>query len=109
MIPTVQSVVDHLLATIGWGSVIAWCLSSAALFFRLRSKISDAANEWKAARKDLEETKAKVDLALTNHLPHIETYTGTTVAVLQRQNDILDKVNENTTRMVTLLEIRDKN
>lgn len=36
-------------------------------------------NEWNESKDTLKEVNQKLDLALTNHLPHIETYTGKVV------------------------------
>jgi hypothetical protein len=106
-IPSVQYVADHLLASIGWGSVIAFFGSLAWFLIKTKTKASDflarVNNEWAEARNDLKEAKAKLDTATSNHLTHIEIATTTTAGLMERQNSLLERiVDANTQNSVSL-------
>lgn len=108
--PSVQSVADHLLATLGWGSVIAFFGSLAVFLIKTKSKasgfLSRVSSEWKEAREDIKEAKAKLDTATSNHLTHIEAATSATVTLMERQNDLLIRVvDSNVQNAVTLAKI----
>jgi FixJ family two-component response regulator len=105
--PTVQQVADHLLAPLGWGSVIAFFGSSAWFLIKTKAKASDfiskVSNEWSEAREDIKEAKAKLETATSNHLTHIEAATATTAALMERQNDMLSRLVESTNQNAVAL------
>jgi FixJ family two-component response regulator len=106
-IPSVQYIADHLLESVGWGSVITFFGSLAWFLLKTKAKASDfiskVSSEWSEAREDIKEAKAKLETATTNHLTHIEAATSTTAALMERQNGILERiVDANTQNSVAL-------
>jgi formate-dependent nitrite reductase cytochrome c552 subunit len=110
MFPSVQTVVDHLLAPVGWGAVITFFGSVAWFLLKTKGKASDLisrlSNEWSEARQDIRDSKSRIDLAVSNHLTHIEAATSTTAALLERQNEMFGRLVDSTTQnAVTLAKI----
>src|SRR6185437_10450139 len=107
LLPTVQSILDHLLATLGWGSVITFFGSLAWFLLKLRGKATDLVStvtaEWQQARQDIRDAKTTLDLAVGNHLAHVEAATATTAVLMQRQNGMLGRLVDSTAQNAVTL------
>jgi hypothetical protein len=84
-IPTVQAVIDRLLAPLGWGALITGILSIGGWLAKKYAENQTA--RFDDMRSDIKEMRS-------NHLSHIEAYGAQSVALLQAQNTTLNSIAE---------------